>query len=289
VGKIGGASQADQLPARIINIVTAGALQTEARSGWRQIMLNATVKERVDHTKDLIFLRILPDAGVPDFLPGQYVALGLYEDHPLPDAPPDPVRKPKLVKRAYSIGSSPGEKGHVEFYFAIVPDGELTPRLDLLQPGDRLFMAPKITGTFTLGGVPDDAHLIFVATGTGIAPFMAMIRTPSTWAPGRRITILHGVRYVADLGYRTELEALAAEGKLRYIPVVSRADGTWSGERGHVQAQFGSQIILDAAQDHVFLCGNPAMVNEMEAKLLAQGFTEHSRKSPGNMHLEKYW
>lgn len=255
-------------------------------------MLNATVKSRVNQTKDLIFMRILPDAGVPDFLPGQYVALGLYEGHEL-----DPAlrlaagEKLKLIKRAYSIGSSPVQKDYIEFYFAIVPQGELTPRLDLLQEGDRLFMAQKITGTFTLAGIPDDARLIFVATGTGMAPFMSMIRTPSTWSAGRQIVVLHGVRYPSDLGYREDLDRLQNEGRITYIPIVSRADESWGGARGHVQSLFTQDgpLILDPARDHVFLCGNPAMINDTEALLVAGGFREHSRKHPGNLHFEKYW
>ena len=247
-------------------------------------MLNATVVNRLDLTKDLLFLYIKPDYIIPDFLPGQYVALGL------PDVKQD-GEKLKLIKRAYSIGSAPSEKGFYEFYIAIVPDGMFTPLLCQIKPGDRIFVAPKVTGTFTLKNAPQNSNLILVSTGTGIAPFMSMLRTPQTWINGRRISIVHGVRYESDLAYADELISLnKADKRLSYYPIVSRAAETWQGERGYVQRFFKEKIIkLDPSKDHVYICGNPAMIEEMQALLAEIGYTEHSKKQPGNLHLEKYW
>lgn len=255
-------------------------------------MLNATVVNRIDVTPELMILSVKPDGGVPEFLPGQYVALGLPGSAPRPTHFPaerEALAPDKLIKRAYSIGSSPRERGYLEFYIAVVPDGGLTSRLALARPGDRLFVAPKITGTFTLEHVASERSLILVATGTGLAPFMAMIRTPTTWTEGRNITVVHGVRHAADLAYRDELEGFARAGGLAYHPVVSR-DPDWSGAKGHVQALFdGGVIVPDTARDAVFLCGNPAMIEGMETLLVGRGFTVHSKKTPGNLHLEKYW
>ncbi len=256
-------------------------------------MLNATVAQRIEVTPELVILRVKPDQAITDFHPGQYVALGLFPEAPRPSHfPPErETQTPgKLIKRAYSIGSTPEEKEYVEFYIAIVPDGGLTSRLALTKPGDRIFMAPKITGTFTLHDVPTAANLVLVSTGTGIAPYMAMLRTSSTWTPDRKITIVHGVRYPKDLGYRDELKQYEAQGKVRYVPIVSREDSSWQGERGHLQRLFErGVIVLNPQHDHVFLCGNPAMINEMEQLLLKQSYVVHSRKTPGNLHLEKYW
>jgi len=159
-----------------------------------------------------------------------------------------------------------------------------------VKPGDRVFCQPKVTGTFTLEGVPHEHNLVLVSTGTGLAPFMSMVRTPATWTPGRRITIVHGVRHTTDLGYRAELEALAATEKgLIYHPVVSRDPG-WSGAKGHVQSLFENGTVpADPQKDNVFLCGNPAMIEGMETLLTSRGYTVHSKKNPGNLHLEKYW
>ena len=256
-------------------------------------MLNATIAQRIEVTPELVILRVKPDSGVSDFHSGQYVALGLYPEAARPaHFPPDrePLAPGKLIKRAYSIGSSPHVREYLEFYIAIVPDGALTSRLALAKEGDRVYLAPKITGTFTLHDVPDNSNLVLVSTGTGIAPFMSMLRTPTTWTSGRKISVIHGVRYPKDLAYRDELTEFAAQGKLHYYPIVSREDPSWKGERGHLQRLFDRGLItLDPAKDHVFLCGNPAMIDEMEKLLLSKGYIVHERKVPGNLHLEKYW
>lgn len=257
-------------------------------------MFNATVIRRQNVTDELMLLHVLPDAGITDFEPGQYVALGLPGSAPRPEHFPAEtvVHKPeKLIKRAYSIGSSPAEKGYLEFYIAIVPEGALTSRLALVREGDRLHAAPKITGTFTAHSVPENENLILVSTGTGIAPFMSMVRTPSIWTAGRKITMIHGVRYAKDLAYRQELLELAARRpEFSYFATVSRSDAEWNGERGHVQALFDSgKIALDSQVDNVFLCGNPAMIDDIEKRLTADGYVVHSKRTPGRLHLEKYW
>lgn len=260
-------------------------------------MLNATVVSRIEVTPELIVLRIKPDAGVPDFVPGQYLALGLPGSSPRPaHFPPEPVPQApdKLIKRAYSIGSSPLEKEFFEFYLAIVPEGALTSRLVALKEGDRVFAAPKVTGTFNLEGVPDDHSLVLVATGTGLAPYTSMLRTPSTWTQGRQITLIHGVRYAKDLAYRSELEALAQHrADFNYLPMVTREEGALDCRKGRVTTLFDvgnpHSLALDPARDHVFLCGNPAMIDDMEKSLTERGFKEHSKRCPGNLHLERYW
>jgi ferredoxin--NADP+ reductase len=259
-------------------------------------MLNATVVEKIVITSELIRLIIKPDAPFKEFLPGQYVAIGLPGSAPRPEGYPpekEPQDPDKIIKRAYSIGSSPLERDVLEFYIAIVPDGALTSRLVLVEKGDRVFAAPKITGTFTLDSVPADHNLYLVSTGTGLAPYISMLRTPSTWTAGRKIAVLHGVRYPKDLGYRAELEQYQAEhpGVFSYHPVVSRDDGTpWHGTKGHVQKLFeDGTLTLDTERDHIFVCGNPAMIQSIEHLVAPRGYTEHTRKAPGKLHLEKYW
>ena len=256
-------------------------------------MYNALVVRRIDLTPQLVIFHVKPDAGVPDFEPGQYVALGLLGSEPRgPGFKPDveEVKADKIIKRAYSIGSSPAQKDFIELYIALVDDGALTPRLAVLSEGSRLFMAPKIVGHFTLHDLPEEKNAVLVSTGTGIAPFMSMIRTPSCWTPGRRFTMVHGVRYVSDLAYREELLSLQFKDRLAYLPIVSRATEDWKGDRGHVQKLFeDGKVPLNPAKDHVFLCGNPAMIEGMQKLLESRGYTEHSKKHPGNMHLEKYW
>ena len=161
----------------------------------------------------------------------------------------------------------------------------------MLKQGDRLFAAPKIIGTFTLHDVPLNHNLVLVSTGTGLAPFISMLRTSSTWSPTRNIVVVHGVRFPEDLAYRRELEGYARDHKnFTYIPVVSRAGPDWTGRRGHAQKLFTEGVLeLSPTTDHVFLCGNPAMIEETQALLESKGYTAHSKKHPGTLHLEKYW
>lgn len=243
--------------------------------------LNATVILKEQITPDLFILRVKPDHSINDFKPGQYVAIGL------PDQ--DGV---KILKRAYSIASSPATKEYLEFYIAVVPVGALTPNLNLLKVGDRLHVAPKIVGTFTVDEFAQGKNLILISTGTGLAPFVAMTRTPGIWDSVSKITIVHGVRFKADLAYRDELLSLAKlkPDQFSYYAFVSR-EGPFDGiNKGYVQELFKNQNVeLDPIRDHVFLCGNPAMVEELQKFLEEKGFTEHTRKTAGNLHLEKYW
>lgn len=258
-------------------------------------MFNSTVVGRVDVTPELMILQVKPDGGVPAFQPGQYVALGLPGSAPRYPGAPEEVESPaadKLIKRAYSIGSSPSVGDYFEFYIAIVPDGALTSRLAVVKPGDRLFAQPKVTGTFTLEGIPDDHNLVLVSTGTGLAPFMSMARTPATWTGGRKITIVHGVRYPQDFAYADELLSLkSSKQNFEYLPIASRASESFTGRKGRVQALFeDGSIDLNPAKDHVFLCGNPAMIDDLERDLTTKlGYVVHSKKTPGNLHVEKYW
>lgn len=257
-------------------------------------MLNSTLVHRKEITPELLILQVQPDQGVPQFTAGQYVALGLPGSAPryAGALPEKEIPAPdKIIKRAYSIGSSPQQREHLEFYIAVVPDGSLSSRLAALQPGDRLFSQPKVTGTFTAEDVAAEKNLIMIATGTGLAPFMSMVRTDQLWEQNRKITLVHGVRYPSDFAYAEELQSLVRRGRaLEYLPIASRAGDEYAGYKGRVQKLFEERLLSpDPANDAVFLCGNPAMIEDLERYLIAQGFVLHSRKNPGNLHVEKYW
>jgi ferredoxin/flavodoxin---NADP+ reductase len=138
-----------------------------------------------------------------------------------------------------------------------------------------------------------------IATGTGLAPYISMLRTALVKDAGRRFVVVHGARYSWDLGYRAELESLARiRPNLTYLPCITRSDQDphFRGLTGRVQTLLEQGIIekesgvsLDPAQTHVFLCGNPDMIQSVKAILEAQGFTPDHAKEPGSMHVEEYW
>ena len=262
---------------------------------------NATLIERVDITPRLAIMRVRPDSLDFAFTPGQYGTLALMRGAPrLADADPEDVAADapdKLIKRAYSISSGSRTRDFIEFFVALVGSGELTPRLFALAIGDRLFLGPKPKGLFTLNLVPADKDVLMVATGTGLAPYVSMLRTHMAERPDQRIAVLHGASFSWDLGYRAELERMAAHhDNLVYLPVVSRPDGDWAGWSGRLPGWLDSPELppacrfdLNPETTHVLLCGNPGMIEEARARLEAKGYQTATPKVPGSLHVEKYW
>jgi ferredoxin--NADP+ reductase len=266
--------------------------------------LNAVVEQRIEVAPGLLVLRVVPvDWELPDFKPGQFAVLGLPPDAErcagaeTEEQPPKPDR---LIRRAYSIASSSVAREYLELYITLVRSGGLTPRLFNLQPGDRLWLGPKITGNFTLDQAPESSHLVLIATGTGLAPYMSMLRTMMPTFGERRVAVLLGARHSWDLGYQSELVALArTHSAFTYHSIISRPREEpvpWSGPAGYVQDLWRERV-LDTVwgiqptpgNTAVFLCGNPAMIDEMVSILAGEGFREHSRKQPGEVFVERYW
>lgn len=239
---------------------------------------NARLGAREDLTPTVARLVVVPDDGVALFQPGQYFALGLSVDG-----------RPLL--RPYSTASSPGSGRQLEFLIRLVPGGAFTPHLWELRVGDRLWIGrPK--GLFTLRTGDPRTHL-FVATGTGLAPFVSMLETllgydagwlpsgPAGTAPAApRAIVVHGVSHVAELAYRDRLERLAASSAgLRYLPVVSRPshpdNAGWGGLTGRLDAQLDAVCDthrLAPAASVAYLCGHPEMIATAEQILARRGF-----------------
>jgi ferredoxin/flavodoxin---NADP+ reductase len=263
---------------------------------------NATVTAREEINPQLIVLRVQPDGLLFDFEPGQFAVLGLLGEEPrvleASDEDP-PVRPDRLIRRAYSIASASVQKEYLEFYLNLVGSGSLTPRLFALKPGSRLFLGPKASGVFTLDRVEPGRSVILIATGTGLAPYMSMLRTILAEEANRRFVVLHGARYSWDLGYRAELESLArVRRNLTYIPSITRPaeDPHFRGLTGRVQTlvadgviQRESEVDLAPASADVFLCGNPGMIIATIEILVKLGFVRDAGKTVGNIHTEEYW
>jgi ferredoxin--NADP+ reductase len=240
---------------------------------------NATLVRRVDHTSELASFWVKLDGEPAPFEPGQYMTIGVFADD-------------KLWQRPYSVASAPsvaGTEGY-EMYVRLVPVIRFTTLLWRLQEGARLrLIGPK--GKFMLE--PDDARThLYVSTGTGLAPFVSMVRETLRQGKPRKTVVLHGVSYVSDLGYRDELEGHERDGTypLRYVPTVSRPmdprNEGWAGRTGRVE-----QVVADVCRDLglrgdrtvVYICGNPDMILNVERALMDRGFPEFHVKK------ELYW
>jgi ferredoxin--NADP+ reductase len=207
----------------------------------------------------------------------------------------DPER---MIRRAYSIASESRASEFLEFYLTVVMSGELTPRLFRLKEGDRLYVGPKAVGVFTLDKAPGK-HLLMIGTGTGLAPYMSMLRSELQCNAARKFVVVHGARYSWDLGYRTELTGLSRHCRnFCYIPVITRPqeDPTWKGRSGYLQNLIASGAIeeetgLSLTPDNfdIFLCGNPGMIETVIHWAEERGFVRDKGHDLGTIHTEEYW
>ncbi len=268
------------------------------------IELNAVLTARRDIAPGLAVFRIEPVGWeIKDFQAGQFAVIGLPGSAARCDGS-DPEEEPsppdKIVRRAYSIASSSLERQYLEFYVVMVESGALTPRLFALQPGDKLWLGKKITGAFTLANVPEDYNLVLLSTGTGLAPYISMLRSKLLHNRQSKVGVLHGARHSWDLGYQNELAMVERDYKdFVYLPSITRPSAEkvpWPGLTGYIQdlwqqRPFAERWGFDPSPEHthVLLCGNPAMIDTMIELLGQEGYQEHTKKTPGQIHLERYW
>ena len=220
--------------------------------------------------------------GVAPFESGQFLQIGMQ----LPE---------KHLHRPYSVASPHGET--LEFFIVRVDEGELTPRLWALNEGDAIDVSAKATGGFTLSHTPVADCIWLLATGTGLAPYIAMMREDDLWERYKNVVLVHGVRFATDLAYQNELLEVRARFGERFhsIPVVSRAEvpGAISGrittaiENGSLESQ--ANQALSASNSVVMMCGNPQMLDDVEALLDARGMVRHKKSAPGHIVVERYW
>ena len=174
------------------------------------------------------------------------------------------------------------------------------PRAVCLESGRPDRPGPKTSGIFTLNQVPKDQHIVMVATGTGLAPYISMLTSElQCRAPPRMFAVLHGAYHSWDLGYRSELQTMQYLCQnFEYIATIDKpADepAPWTGKTGWVQEIWKSGAVAEALgfkptpdNTHVFLCGVSGMVNAMLEALNTDGFTEHTKMVPGQIHVERF-
>jgi ferredoxin--NADP+ reductase len=245
-------------------------------SGWSA----GRLVSRRDWAPGLSTLRI--DAEVEPFQPGQFLNLSL-------------EGAAEEDRRSYSIASPPG--GPLEFLVTEVAGGKLTPLLLGLGVGDALLVERKPQGFFTLRWVPPARDLFLVATGTGLGPFLSILKSDEVWQRFEHVVVVHGVRDANHFAHRDDLEALArVHSGLSLVGLVSRETPPAGALAGRVTTALAdgtleraAGIAIDPAHAHCMLCGNPQMIEDMIALLAARGLRKHRVRNPGHITVEKYW
>jgi ferredoxin--NADP+ reductase len=221
------------------------------------------------------------------FLNGHFTMIGL------------PVNGKPLL-RAYSV-ASPNHQETLEFLSIKVQDGPLTSKLQHIQVGDHIIVGKKPTGTLVIDYLLPGKRLYLMGSGTGLAPFLSIIRDPATYEKFAEVILVHGVREVAELAYRdyitTELpqdeflgEMVSAQ--LRYYPTVTREAFEHTGritdliESGKLFSDLGVPAI-NPAQDRVMICGSPGLLRDLKGLLEQRGFTEGNTSKPGDFVVER--
>jgi ferredoxin-NADP reductase len=263
----------------LANAAPAGAAEPTGVIATDDERYNASLIRRVDQHESLGYFWVKFDGEPTPFEPGQYMTIGVFVDG-------------RIVQRPYSVASAPRDAGDTgyEMYLRLVEGGTFTPILWELPVGHRMRMiGPK--GKFMLEPGDDRTHL-FVSSGTGNAPFIAMMRETLADKQPRKAVFLNGVSYVRDLGYRDILEDWESSGgyPVRFIPTVSRpndpANAGWTGRTGRVEsivAPVMEELGLRPDDTIAYLCGNPDMIISAEGTLLDLGLPEAAVKK------ELYW
>jgi ferredoxin--NADP+ reductase len=207
----------------------------------------------------------------------------------------------KPLMRAYSV-VSPNYEEHLEFLSIKVQDGPLTSRLQHLKVGDTLLVGEKATGTLVLDDLKPGRHLYLFSTGTGLAPFMSIVRDPETYERFEKVVLIHGVRLVSELAYehylkeqlpRDEFLGEMVSQQLIYYPTVTREAFKHTGrlttaiKSGQLFEDIGLPP-LDPAVDRGMICGSPAMLKETAEMLDAMGFVvSPGLGQPGDYLIER--
>lgn len=250
---------------------------TRVRSETQFTHCAAELIERRDISANLATLRFRLSEQ-PSFIAGQFATIGVFVDG-------------VLRERPYSIVSSPHEP-FLEFFIELVPGGSVTPKLWELKLGSAILVRRRLVGQLILNTAV--THHLMLATVTGIAPFISILRTQKIErergaTTSHQFLVLHGASQSADFGsYPGELEEFSRTGWLTYIPTVSRpwAEPNWKGESGRVEdivRKYADQLGFDSCNSAAYACGHPQMVTNVKAIL------ERARFNRDQITEEKYF
>lgn len=193
------------------------------------------------------------------------------------------------VHRAYSITSHP-DANYLEFYSIKVEGGPLTTKLRLISVGDLVEVSGSATGTLITDYLTEGTDLWMFATGTGIAPFISLLRDPATWTKYEKLHVVWSVRDSAELNsYNDMLEAFANNNGLEYVPIVTR-DTNWNGHSKRMTDLMRERTIFDKARpgtDKAMLCGSLPFNKDVKEILESRGWKEGSKREKGDFTVEK--
>ena len=222
------------------------------------------------------------------FVNGQFTMIGLeVEGRPL--------------LRAYSMASA-NHEDTLEFFSIKVPDGPLTSRLQKIQPGDKIYVSRKPTGTLVADHLLPGKRLWLLSTGTGLAPFLSLPRDPDVYEFYEQVVVVHSVRRVSDLAFREEMEGKWAEdplvseqaaGQFHYVPTVTREEFPNNEridklvESGKLFEGIPGAAKFDPETDRIMMCGSMEMIKQFAAYFEGEGFTEGSNAAPGQFVIER--
>lgn len=204
------------------------------------------------------------------------------------------------VFRAYSVASSPYDE-FIEFFSVVIPEGEFTSKVNHIQVGDSLLLNTAPFGYLTLARyqlpLPNDLWLL--ATGTGLAPFLSILKTIDVWQQYQRIILVYSARTSQELAYQAEIGSIKSiygdnGAAFVFLPIVTR-EADYAGEKARIPNLILSgkltQLVgqkLDKERSHVMVCGNPQMVEDTKEALKSIGLTMN-RRGEGNIAVENYW
>ena len=246
------------------------------------------------------------------FTAGQFVRLGIHgkdlqyfaQNHETKlitsETQDKPIDLDGYVFRAYSVASSPYDE-FIEFFSVVIPHGEFTSKVNHIQVGDSLLLNTMPFGYLTLARyqlpLPNDLWLL--ATGTGLAPFLSILKTIEVWQQYQRIILVYSARTSQELAYQAEIGSIKSiygdnGAAFVFLPIVTR-EADYAGEKARIPNLIVSgkltQLVgqkLDKERSHVMLCGNPQMVEDTKEALKSIGLTMN-RRGEGNIAVENYW
>jgi ferredoxin--NADP+ reductase len=242
-------------------------------------------------TDALFSIRVSRDAAFR-FEPGQWVRLGIPSGSGVPGS---------VIWRPYSMVSAAYDD-HLEFLSILVPGGAFSTRLARAKVGDTLFVEKQVFGYLTTSRFVGGRHLWLLASGTGVAPFISILRDPDSWQRFEERVLVYSVREAAELTYGDQLSELneaawlgTGRRPLRFVPVVTRENAPGAlHERlpklianGTLEATAG--LPLTAADSRLLVCGNPAMLDDVRDALVARGLRMDRSANPGHFATENYW